>query len=326
MKKLLLFMFCIIICHHLQAYPITPRPLRKLVLESNCIIQAYVIELGTEKVKKGKKKRQFDYVDVRSYALLLVREVWQGKVATDTLKLYYPAGLICPAPPRFEEHSEIVAFLDYGDNDFSVHALSYGVKTFSQKEGITAYKDRIVEIQKILQQKDSQEKYHTTIEWLVTCAENPHTRWEGVYELSPTSNFISYYDQDNDSPKGIYISNEQRQRLFTALLNTAAPGYDELGLADLCKGIDDTRLLNFLKTSLIKTDEEDLWLAGYFMQRIAQLYNNDEITKLYTEFDNYAGFDKDEKEKKILLLKKFIEKIKSTEPAPSLFSQGDFST
>lgn len=325
MKKLSLFVLSVIFFHQLHAYPITPRPLRKLVIESDCIIQAYVIELGTEKVKKEKKKKRFDYDAVKSYALLLVREVWQGKINIDTLKIYYPAGLICPAPPRFEEHTEIIAFLDQADDGFSVHALSYGVKTFFQKDGVTSYKDRILEMQKILQQKDSKEKYNTTIEWLVTCAENPHTRWEGIYELSPTSDFMSYYDQDNDSPKGIYISSEHRQRLFTALLATANPGYEELGLVDLCKGIDDTRLLTFLKNTLIKKDEENLWVAGYFMQKILQFITNEEMEKISEEFDKYYGHTKEEKERKKQLLKEFIEKMKSAEQKPALFSSGNLS-
>ena len=326
MKKLILSIFILHVCSQLQAYPITPRPLRKLVIESDCIIQAFVLELGQEKIKPEKKKKSVVYEMTQSYALLLVREVWQGKVNSDTIKIYYPAGMICPAPPRFEEHTEIIAFLDKVNEGYAVHALSYGVMTFFKKEGIQIYKSRIAEMQKIIPQKDSKEKSSSIIEWLVSCAENPHTRWEGVYELSPRSDFMSYYDRDDESAKGIFLSDQQRKRLFDALVSTEDADYNELGLVDLCKGVDDSLLLKFLKKSLKKISEDDLWIASDYMERVVFFYNNNELTKIYTEFEKYSNYNKDEKEKKKQLLKEFIERMEVIEPTPTLHSSGDHNT
>lgn len=326
MKKILLFVFSINFFQLLQAYPISPRPLRKLVIESDCIVQAYVIELGQEKVKQEKKKRNV-YNELTSYyALLLIREVWQGKINTDTIKIYYPAGLICPAPPRFEEHTEIIAFLDKNDEGWSVHALSYGVKTFYQKEGIEAYKKKISEMQEILLLKESPGKQNAIVEWLVSCAENEYTRWEGVYELSPQSDFMSYYDRDGDAAKGIYISLQQRQRLFTALLATVSEGYDIIGLVDLCKGIDDDRLLEFLKKSLTNINMDYLWLAGYYMERITGYTNDSELKELHKEFESYSSYNKTDEEKKKKVLAIFIEKMKTKQAGKALSATGNSST
>lgn len=325
MKKFTLFISLIICYQLIQAYPITPRPLRKLVIESDCIIQAYVIELGSEKVITKKKRKTSDYESTNHYALLLVREVWQGKVLSDTLKIYYEANMICPAPPRFEEHTEIIAFLDQNEEGFSVHALSYGIKTFFQKDGMAVYKKRIQEMQNILKTVNTQEKQTEIIEWLVTCAESEHTRWEGVYELSPQSDFMSYYDRDDEAAKGIYITAEQRKRLFAALTASTAMGYHDIGLVDLCKGVDDDKLLELLKTCLVKMDAEDLWTAAYYMYRIAEYTGNRELKVIYTEFDNFSPVNKDDEAKRKKLLADFIEKMKDTKPVKPLSASGNTS-
>jgi hypothetical protein len=96
-------------------------------------------------------------------------------------------------PAQYEKNTQILVFLDKDDNKYSTHALTYGLKTLEQSE-YEIYKSRILEIQKILKITDKKERRIKTVDWLIDCASNPVTKWEGLQDLAPQSDFISYYD------------------------------------------------------------------------------------------------------------------------------------
>lgn len=289
-------------------------------------MHAYVLSLGKEELPKRKKG---DYYDDRQcdYARLLIMEMWKGKIVADTIKVYYTEAMICPAPPYFKANREIIGFLDFDKTagKFSVHALSYGVKTVFGLQEVTLYKNRITEMLAILQQKESPEKQAATIEWLVTCAEQEATRWEGVYELSPHSDFMSYYDEDGNQSQQIYLSAAQRKRLFEVLMTITNPGYTDIGLADLCKGIDDDKLLGFYKTSLEKLAEETAWYADDYMARIVMLTNDVALKELQKKYHGLSPYDEKEKLEKQKLVQDFIQKMKTAELNRPLVSSGKLS-
>lgn len=126
--------------------------------------------------------------------------------------------MICPAPASYPKGETIITFLDKTEKGYNTHALSYGTKILDN-EGIKIYKSRILEMQQINLIKNSNEKLLATTNWLFKCAKNKVTRWEGTYELSPESDFMSFYDR-SDKKNEIRFTlnpkqrNELRQRLF----------------------------------------------------------------------------------------------------------------
>ncbi|MEI9908964.1 MAG: hypothetical protein WDO71_04420 [Bacteroidota bacterium] len=68
------------------------------------------------------------------------------------------------------------------------------------------------------------------------CASEKCTRWEGIYELSPESDFMSYYDGDETTRKDIFLSSQHRKSLFTILLAIDTLNYSDMGLADITRG------------------------------------------------------------------------------------------
>lgn len=311
MKKLALFFIACCFSTSLLAYPISPRPLRKLVIESENIVWAYVADLGT--VKQTKKK---DYDWDKDYATLIIKERLQGNLSADTIKVFFRSGLICPAPGVFFKGETVLAFLDKHEKGegYNVHALSYGVKHGLTEQEFAIYKIRITEMQDLIKSGEATKCNDCILEWLVKCAEQKCTRWEGTYELSPQSDFMSYYDRDQHIQKDIFLSKLQRERLFSALMTVDSINYDDIGLIDIVKGMNDSMLLDFLKVRLPRVHQDYLWPAKDIMDRIVELTGSPELEKLAEEF-NDVYFDYSEKGKNSCkkILSDFIGRMKTVE-------------
>ena len=81
---------------------------------------------------------------------------------------------------------KIIAFLDQPNkknNCFSTYAMSYGLKHFTNQDGIFAYKKKIFQFQYINTLPEGRKKESDIIDWMVSCVTDKYTRWEGLYEL-----------------------------------------------------------------------------------------------------------------------------------------------
>jgi hypothetical protein len=326
MKKLLLLLVSATISVSVFAYPITPRPLRKLIIESEYIIWGHVLEVGY--LKPGKKDKNDSYWG-RDYAVIAITETLQGKIKTDTIRVFFTAGMICPAPGVFYEGEQALAFLDKKEktNDYQVHALSYGVKHGLDQQEYTTYKKRITEMQAILRTQDNKTCNEAVIDWLVKCAEQAATRWDGLYELSPGSDFMSYYDHGESISRDFIITIANRKKLFDVLILIDTLNYADIALADMSVGINDSLLLAFMKSKLLLFDETDYWTAAEVMERIVLLTGDTELEKLVEKLkDVYFGDTEKEKKEAKELFKSFIIKMKGTPLKISVMATGDHST
>lgn len=269
-------------------------------MESEFIIYADVINI--EKIESDDH-----WNDTK--AVLVIKEIIQGKIENDTINVFFTPGMICPAPARYEEGTTVLAFLDKQKKDYVTHALSYGSKTIGTK-AFEAYKSRIIELQNILKIKDEDEKAEQTIDWLVTCAVDSHTRWEGIYELSPKSDFMSYYDQDIGTYMREYDLTEiQKSKLREAFFKIDDLTYTDIGLVDLVVQKNDTELINFLIKELKEADIEDMWYLDYLMERIAKFTDRDDLRRIVKKLRNIDYMDKKRDEKTNQLAIEFIEKL-----------------
>lgn len=272
------------------AYPISPRPLRKLIQESEYIVVAYVQDIQpekrteTEETKRKKRKQSYDDF-VGMAAVLKIDEVLQGKITDSAIHVSYYPYFICPAPAHFEKGTTIVAFLDKKDKTFTVHALSYGTKTVTP-EGARLYKERIKEMQNILRIADKDDQFIQTTEWLVKCSEHPATRHEGVYELSRESDFMSYYDRTQGDPFQFMLTAHQKERLKDALLSTKDFTYSELGLVDLVYAANQEVVYHYLLDALQKIQEDNLWMASAIMQRLTVYKSSPRLNELVSTYDD----------------------------------------
>lgn len=278
------------------AYPIDPRPLRKLIAESELIIIGHVIEI----MKMEKQERT---IDDNTIARIRIQEVLKGIIREQVIDVPYNPNYICPAPPHYFPNTDVVVFLKEHKGTFYTHALSYGVKTLTP-EGITVYRARIVEMLDILTMEDSYAQFFETVEWLVKCVEHPETRWEGTYELSPESDFMSFYAQSELKPFQSMLSAEQRDRLATALFATESPGYADLGLIDLVYRENETKVHALLVKTLKELPENSLFFANEYMERIIRRDHTPRLERLAKEFSS-KQFSVEDQTK----LKKIVEEF-----------------
>jgi hypothetical protein len=144
------------------------------------------------------------------------------------------------------------------------------------------------------------------MDWLIACAVNPYTKWEGVYELSPGSDFMSYYDYRTDKNITLQtLSESQIAMLRQALLKTDSLSYPDMGLIDLVITKNDTEVLAFLIDRFKKTSGEYIWFRIEIMDRIAEISDRAELKKIVKRINSVDYFDKKYEEKTQRLAKKF---------------------
>lgn len=279
MKKLFFLTLTFYCCHAIFAttYPITPRPLRKLVMESDAAIVGRVISI-TDKVYEGKKKKNVYY---RPYkvAKIVVVEVLKGDITNDTIQILFDPNMSCPFPAIYYEKTTPIAFLDVKNGNYTTHALSYGVKTLDST-GISIYKKRINEIQEIIKIPDSVLKKRETIEWLVKCAENEVTSWEGTYELNNYKEFTN--DPDNDFKMN--LTEDQKTRLKKACFSSNQISYFNFSLSDLIYDENKFEIDSYLLEKLKKLPKEDYYHADEYISRLKHKNYSEEMQKLLKRY------------------------------------------
>ncbi len=307
MKNLILCLTLFLVSK-IQAYPIDPRPLRMLVQESECVIVGYVQKIIKEKTKDD------DWGDTK--ALIEIKEVLQGNIKKKIIEVYFTPNMICPEPPIYVENTTIIAFLDKRKDTYSTHALNYGLKTLKTNEDLDIYKNRIIEIQKILKIDDEKVKFEQTVEWLVMCAENPITRWEGTYELSPQSDFMSFYKQSKWEKFGLDLNKKQKERLKSALFdrNKENIEYVDFGLVDLIYNDYTEEIDRLLIDNLKNINEKKFWNIDNYMYRLSHRTNNPRANKIGKEFNDlyfeeYGVLKPEIKEKLKNLITEFLSII-----------------
>ncbi len=313
MRKFFIILFILALSFQAVAfYPISPQPLSQLVTESQLIIRGKVISTG--RVTDTEPKNSWD-VD---YAIIAVTEVWQGSIKQKNVKVYFTLGMICPQPGVFFDNEDVLAFLDKREkaDGYEVHALSYGVKHELNEEGFAAYKARVSEMQDILKLSPGSEKNKRMTEWLVSCAENKATRWEGTYELSGRKYTMTVIKKNQKEEKiEIDMSSKQRMRLFTAFMKEDTLSYDELELADIVVQVDTCAVLNKLKTALAEVDTDGLYLADGIMQRISAVCLQPELSNIYKKISSLYAWEEKNNAERLKLYQQFLEVQKIT-PCP----------
>ena len=302
MKKLKLIIFLIFIfSNNLFAtnYPISPRPLRQLVIESENIIVGYVVSTFVKKTKDSERGTKI--------ARVAIIEQIQGEIIQDTLELEFNPNMVCPSPAMYYEKTFVMSFLKKYKSEYTTYALNYGAKTLKKNE-IEIYKNRIFEIQDILKIANKEHQFTETKEWLVKCAENETTRWEGTFELSPESNFMSFYSKDAKIDFKSLLSIEQKNRLKKALLTSTNSEYVDFGLVDLVYIGNEKEIEGYLLKSLKELKDDNLWIADGFINRLKHKNNTKEVSLIIEKLEK-IDFDYEKEKEKKELIQQFIKEI-----------------
>jgi len=230
---------------------------------------------------------------------------------------------------NFAEGKTALLFLSKGSAENGGSRGSYVLADFSTgikalpRTDIDTYTDRIRELAAIEQRKYSTDDI---IEWLVNCAEDPATRWEGAYELAEgsadlvegegseddkpacslkragastrsdqaqhasvnmdSSNALSATvqgqpdsaeqdDTDDNDSLAARLTEAQKERLVTALLNTQSITQGDLKLIALVKTWKEPRLLDFLLARLHGMEDNPPAIANELVDEVTDIVDPD---------------------------------------------------
>lgn len=308
LKCILSFAILLLSTKVMFAYPISPITLRTLIERSQYIVIATI-----DNPEKGEKYFDPKTNDTLTYftfggdglADLHITEVLKGKPGSDHIRVAYEAGMVCPAPPYYPDKRTVIAFLMKEDTatTYYTYGLSYGSKVMQNNMETKLYRKRIIEYIAILNRTHGHRRHKAMIEWLVTCAEHPYTRWEGTYELSRNGHFIAYYDRSKDKKLYKKLNTKQINRLDSVFFATDTLEYDELCLVDIIPQKHHVRLKAHLLHNLRFAD---YYLKQDIMKQILIAFPDDELKKFCKQIGDILYDEKKESEQK-RLIEKFIE-------------------
>jgi hypothetical protein len=151
------------------------------------------------------------------------------------------------------------------------------------------------------------------VEWLVRCAEDPGTRWEGLTDLVRTLPRPDERHPQNGSPASVLVdtieaneraagaeaadnlaellTSEQKERLVRALLRTERLTEADIELIDLVSDWDDPRLMPFLVSQLHLMEETAPPIVSSIIGTVGVLLEDDAISKLAEEYSNNATYE-----------------------------------
>ncbi|HZI17502.1 MAG TPA: hypothetical protein VEY09_02815 [Pyrinomonadaceae bacterium] len=154
---------------------IPPQPLRKLYEMSDRVA---VVRVGSTEILGRRDEEVLTRVtlhvteDVKGdgpNVVHLSRSVWPAEEEEEEREA-----------PAFVEGQRLLVFLDRGAEGYEIDDENYGAKPLSE-EALKLYLKRIEELAALTAHGPIEKK--ALVEWLVRCAEQPATRWEGAYEL-----------------------------------------------------------------------------------------------------------------------------------------------
>jgi len=266
--------------------PPSPTPLRQLVNSSETIVIGQVLSV--------EEFTQEFYNRIK--VTLDIEQVIQGRIKTKTIDVYMDVWFNSYREHGVLDGSRLMAFINLSEEFQSVYfPTSYqnGYK-FLNDSAMKSYQRRIKELQAINAMKNEKRREQLTVDWLIRCAENPHTRWEGSSELAPYSNFMHAFDEEkNEFIKKIQLSDSQKQRIEKIILNSSEFTYVEMELIDAISGWNNTKIYQWIKQYLKSVAPQLLYQKQFLMHRLAIGTQRDELIEVISEFAELA-FENDE--------------------------------
>lgn len=306
MKKWFLIIVFFFSLSEIRSFPISPVPLRELILKSELIIIGYV---------------NIKHIKYSDSAYVKIIEILKGKYGNTVISFLVDDELICPQPPSFKDSTYVIAFINYDSKrGYFIESLSYGLKTLSLKQ-IDIYRDRILEYISILKQPNFEIRNNDTIEWLIKCAKEPTTMWEGLFELAP--NYISVFRFFSDFkgtryPKGFIkknsfysLSSNQKNMLKKYIFDITMVDYSNILFFDIYLDDKDYEILNHLEYLLVNRKFYSESLAFKIMERIFYMNENEDLKKIILERNDIKS-NTDYRAQENIIINKFINKLKNS--------------
>lgn len=292
-----------------------PMTLRELYEKSERIVVA--------RIGKSKTVKKEDDDWLIKTALEVSRNL-KGRDKKTTIYVYHWGwGEDRTFPGGYKKGQQLIFFLVRGENGgYEILSTQEGLKGLSE-DVLNIYEKRIEEIAAITKSEKSDAAAIT--EWLVRCAEQPATRWDGAYELYRSEESFAEQrkshelagsspaditepqpnaraakaanasdDEDNqigDLKFAAMLTEQQKGRLMTALFNTAELKETDMELVELAKIWQDPRLLPFLTHQLRRVETDPPYMVRQVMSIIADALKDEDIKALVLEYNQTASYE-----------------------------------
>ena len=228
---------------------------------------------------------------------------------------------------RFKVGKRLLLFLtsEEGGDGYSLVDYRFGAKELSDAD-LRIYEKRIEEIGSILASPEKQAE--RTVEWLVRCAGEPATRWEGAYELDASFALLEWQAQQEAEEKAarergevkIVPTTDETRLLMRGVQRTL---YDLDGDAKFAEILSNSQkghltdiLLNALETKSSKDKSENEGLSmgdSALLDLVGRWDDKRLVPSLLANLRNSYGADNYEAMRFMTLLAKILknEKLKS---------------
>jgi hypothetical protein len=301
-----------------------PEPLRELYFDSELIVVA--------SVGKSVTSEEMDYGAMKKTALQISSTI-KGKSRKRVVYVYHWESK--DAESHFSEGESLLLFLNrHGGGDgkrasdsYRIKDESYGLKKLSASD-LSVYLKRMRELDTI--SRNAKDDSAEIVDWLVRCAEDPATRWEGSYELARSARNIEWDKEreeedaatatgpeaqtpaiDSDLRQTVIVdlkkapgpgeapefaallTDKQKERLMASLFATDTASYRESDLIYLARIWNDRRLVPYLVSQLRRMEDDPTNFAGVMMGAISEILEDEEVSSLAEEYDD-ATFPEEE--------------------------------
>jgi hypothetical protein len=292
--------------------PPPPMPLRALYNQS---VRIVVARVGASKMIRTDD----EYLVVRT--ALHVSSTIKGK--DDQTVIFWEHYVWNEDPvvsPDYSSGDTVLVFLTRleDEGEYTILDQTYGIKRLADA-ALKVYLQRISEPAKIIE--GSKPDASDLVEWLVRCAEEPATRWEGAYELDLSASMLfddsANSEQDEETPDdgeesgedqsethaaepvqepevdeeqnllsafAALVTESQRSRLVDALINAANIEEGDLDLMSLVSHWNDPRLVPFLVSQLRNKVDSPPYVAQQMMEIVAEALGDKRLTSLSERF------------------------------------------
>lgn len=275
-KQILTLFLMTLTAQVILASPIVPQTLKTLIEDSQYIVIATV-----DNPEKSKNTPEDSNFGKDRLVQLNIKEVLKGQLSNSLIQVAYDPTVVCPAPPRYPDKNMVMAFLYKKDTDatYRTVGLSYGSKVVDNEDELTAYRARILEYLEILKESEEQKRKEATVEWLVKCAENKFTLWEGAYELARISGHGEYKSSKAEQLRK-FLTNAQIQRIEKVFFTTDTLSENELYLTGLISKENRTKLKDRLLKNLKYSDN---FLSLEIMKKVLEIVPDEKLESIYDE-------------------------------------------
>jgi hypothetical protein len=259
-----------------------PEQTLKALLENS----PYVIIGNVSKIENIKHPINSDSL---TRAKINVFKIFKGNITSQFIYIYFQPNLICPAPDNYELNTKVLCFIDNNfDKEvggFFAPSLSYASKKILDRAEEEFYEKRINEFSKIKEISDQIKQDYEMTEWLVKCAENQLTRFDGTHEL------LKKFDYEKNIKTVDYqklLSKNQKERLYSCFLNLPQPETQDFNLLPLITDVDNEKLLSHLK-KLAHTVKSPNWLDGNLYIYWIGTYSNNDYSNISNQLTANLG-------------------------------------